>query len=199
MSKHATDFNNSMSRHSNSDFNETRQEGDNVSEAETTSTAPSSLQTILRGPGGYGSHSYGVSETETDGSPPSTPTEALSQFNPEHYSRAYNNSFSVNSDRGSHQNATFTNQPEQALAPLSKEHLQKLENSDGGKNGKPGSESDVESMQNHAQKLRKVSEQLLGGNARTRQSFTGIPSPGALHISLLHISCMKKLINKYLM
>jgi len=196
MSKHATDFNNSMSRHSNSDFNESRQEGDNVSEAETTSTAPSSLQTILRGPGGYGSHSYGVSETETDGSPPSTPTEALSheqKFKSEHYSRAYNNSFSVNSDRGSHQNSTFSNQPEQqALAPLSKEHLQKLENSEG-KNGKPGSESDVESMQNHAQKLRKVSEQLLGGNARTRQSFTGIPSPGVLHISLLH---MKKLISK---
>jgi hypothetical protein len=41
-------------------------------------------------------------------------------------------------------------------------------------------ESDAESMQNHAQKLRKVSEQMLGGTSRTRQSFTGIPSPAAV-------------------
>ena len=185
MSKHATDFNNSLSSHSNTDFNEmtsTHQEYDNVSEAETTSTAPSSLQTVLRGPGGYGSHSFGVSETETDGSPPSTPTDVLlkeQKFKSESY-RAYNNSFSVNSEQGSRQNsAAFSNQPKQGIAPLSKEHLQKLDNSDG-KNGKPGSESDAESMQNHAQKLRKVSEQLLGGNTRTRQSFTGIPSPGII-------------------
>jgi hypothetical protein len=184
MSKHATDFNNSLSRRSNTDFNDLpsmHQECDNVSEAETTSTAPSSLQTVLRGPGGYGSHSFGVSETETDGSPPSTPTDVQEQnFKSESY-RAYNNSFSVNFEQG--KNLAYSNQPKQGLAPLSKEHLQKLENSDG-KNGKVGSESDAESMQNHAQKLRKVSEQLLGGNARTRQSFTGIPSPGIISLTM---------------
>ena len=35
-----------------------------------------------------------------------------------------------------------------------------------------GANSDLDSVQNHAQNLRKVSEQLLS-NPRTRQSFTG--------------------------
>ena len=59
-----------------------------MSESETTSTAPSSLQTVLRGPGGHGgtysaagynAYSAGMSEPETDVSPPSTPTGQLTQ------------------------------------------------------------------------------------------------------------------------
>ena len=67
--------------------NQGRQDYDSVSESETTSTAPSSLQTVLRGPGAYNtysggynsSYSYGISEAETDVSPPSTPTGQLTQ------------------------------------------------------------------------------------------------------------------------
>ena len=168
MSKHATDFN-SRTRHSTADYNDSnRQECDSVSEAETTSTAPSSLQTVLRGPGNFGNYSYGVSETETDASPPSTPTDPQ-QFNSESFRRFMAENKSA---------VQFPGKPDSQPAKLSKEQLQKLENSGGIK-----PESDVESMQNHAQKLRKVSEQLLGGgSSRSRQSFTGIPSPGITKI-----------------
>ena len=41
-----------------------------------------------------------------------------------------------------------------------------------GHSGLADDNSDLDSVQNHAQNLRKVSEQLLN-NPRTRQSFTG--------------------------
>lgn len=161
MSKRATDFN-SLTRHSTAsgydDCNES------VSESETTSTAPSSLQTVLRGPGVRGSYSHVVSETETDHSPPATPTLA----------------------------ERFRGAPS-GIAPLSKEHLLKMEKSEPRS---PGLESDAESMQNHAQKLRKVSEQLLGGGAsRTRMSFTGVPSPVSTKIPLMSPSGDAPLVN----
>lgn len=153
MSKRASDFN-SLTR--NSTVSGYDDYTDSVSESETTSTAPSSLQTVLRGPGVRGSFSFGVSETETDHSPPSTPTERF---------RAVQGK----------------NDASNVIAPLSKEHLKKMDKSDLKSSLH---ESDVESMQNHAQKLRKVSEQILGGgSSRTRMSLTGAPSPGATKIS----------------
>jgi hypothetical protein len=160
MSKRATDFN-SLTRHSTASGYDDCAES--VSESETTSTAPSSLQTVLRGPGVRGSFAHGVSETETDHSPPSTPTERFRGL--------------PFTGRGDVQTGT-------GIASLSKEHLMKMDKSEPRS---AAHESDAESTQNHAQKLRKVSEQLLGGGAsRTRMSLTGVSSPGATKIPILN-------------
>ena len=69
--------------------------------------------------------------------------------------------------------------PTVGVAPLSNQNVNARMG--GGNNDQRGEHSDLDSVQNHAQNLRKVSEQLLS-NPRTRQSFTGgnsaIPGSG---------------------
>ena len=170
--------------------------GSSISESEA-STAPSSLQTIVRSPYknqqsnivgntiGLPSHPQSVSNGHhqlanqaginslssecSDLSPPTTPIphpqppfSSITNYPPNI------SSSSIPTRRTSQPTSSIT-------APLSNQNLSSQIG--GVKKGDASTNigiehSDLDSVQNHAQNLRKVSEQLLS-NPRTRQSFTG--------------------------
>ena len=169
-----------------------------ISESEA-STAPSSLQTIVRSPykdqqgnGGHNSNGIHSNHTTTsnghhqtinqaginslssecsDLSPPTTPIP-----NPQPPLSSVSSYTSNASSSSSMIPTRRTSQPSSGgIVPLSNQNL----NSRMGGGNKMDSinanreeNSDLDSVQNHAQNLRKVSEKLLS-NPRTRQSFTG--------------------------
>ena len=163
-----------------------------ISESEA-STAPSSLQTIVRSPykdpqangvhNGNGLHPQAVNSNGhhqvinqaginslssecSDLSPPTTPVP-----NPQPpLSSVGSYSSNVSSTSSMIPTRRTSQPPTGSVAPLSNQNLNSRMG--GGNNENREEHSDLDSVQNHAQNLRKVSEQLLS-NPRTRQSFTG--------------------------
>ena len=163
-----------------------------ISESEA-STAPSSLQTIVRSPykdpqangvhNGNGLHPLAVNSNGhhpvinqaginslssecSDLSPPTTPVP-----NPQPpLSSVGSYSSNVSSTSSMIPTRRTSQPPTGSVAPLSNQNLNSRIG--GGNNENREEHSDLDSVQNHAQNLRKVSEQLLN-NPRTRQSFTG--------------------------